>query len=176
MKKKILVTGLLVSVLSIAGYAHGGNDQNQNMMMNRGNMRANSAMQQKGMMMQRQGNMQQQRGMMMRQRGGMMGGMMGGHSKMMKMFRQLNLSQDQRYKISIIRDEMRLDMKKLMGPKKRQQMMNFISINGFDKMAFEKNMNEMHKKMLDIKANSMEKIFNTLTKEQIAQLKKNMAG
>ncbi|MFK5881585.1 MAG: Spy/CpxP family protein refolding chaperone [Sulfurospirillum sp.] len=164
MKKKILVTGLLVSVLSIAGYAYGGNAQDQNTMMNQGNMGSNSAM-------------QQQRGMMMnKQRIMFQRGMMGHHSRMMSMFKNLNLDENQRYKISIIRDEMKLDMKKLMGPDRRKEMLNFITVGGFDKAAFKKHMNEMHKKMLDIKANSMEKIFNTLTKEQIAQLKKNIAG
>ncbi len=172
MKKKILVTGLLVSVLSIAGYAHGGNDQDENMMMNQGKMAKTPMMNQQKRVMPQRGIMPQ-RGMMMQR--GMMGGMMSRHSKMMNMFKQLNLDENQRYKISIIKDEMRLDMKKLMGPDRRKEMLNFISENGFDKTAFKKHMDKMHEKMLDIKADSMEKIFNTLTKEQIAQLKKNIA-
>lgn len=105
---------------------------------------------------------------------GMMGQMMGAQAGMMNMFQNLKLSNDQRYNISILREEMRLDMRKLMGPDHRKEMSNFITSNGFDKAGFIKEANEMHDKMLKIKADNMEKMFKLLTKEQITQLKKNI--
>ena len=174
MKKKILITGLLVSVLSVAGYAYENNNQSGTMMMKQGNMGSNQTMKQQRCIDSKRGMMPRYAKMMKRK--SMMNGMMSRHFKIMHMFRQLNLDSNQRYKISIARDEMKLDMKKLMGPNRRKEMLNFITDSGFDKAAFKKHMNEMHTKMLDIRANGMEKIFNILTKEQIAQLKKNIAN
>jgi Spy/CpxP family protein refolding chaperone len=194
MNKKILGTGLLVAVLTVAGYAHGGagdQDGNGGMMQGQGMMNQSGTMynqNRQGQMSQR-GNMQNQQGMigqrgMMGGQSGMMGkGMMGQmmgqmmsrQRGMMSMFQNLNLNNDQRYKISILREEMRLDMRKLMGPNHRKEMFSFVTANGFDKAGFKKEARQIHDKMLNIKANNMEKMFKILTKEQIVQLKKNIA-
>jgi Spy/CpxP family protein refolding chaperone len=156
------------------------NQQQGQYMNQRGNMQNRQGyMNQRGNMQNRQG-MMGQRGMMGGQSGMMgkrmmMGGMMNHQRGMMSMFQNLKLSDDQRYKISILRDEMRLDMRKLMGPNHRKEIFNFVSENGFDKAGFKKEMNQMHDKMLDAKADNMEKMFKILTKEQIIQLKKNIA-
>jgi len=193
MNKKILVTGLLASALTVAVYAHGGNgdqdggmmgqQQGQYMQGQQGNMqgRQGQYMQgQRGNMQGQRGNMQGQSGMMGGQSGMMgkrmmMGQMMSHQSGMMGMFQNLNLSNDQRYKISILKEEMKLDMRKLMGPNHRKEMFSFMTTNGFDKAGFKKEARQIHNKMLNIKADNMEKMFKILTKEQIKQLKKNIA-
>ena len=190
MNKKILATGLLAGVLAVSGYAHGADgDQDGGMIMGqqqgqymnqRGNMQGQQRYSnQRGNMQGQQGYMNQKRGMHgqrgMMGKSGMMGQMMGAQARMMNMFQNLKLSNDQRYKISILRDEMRLDMRKLMGPNHRKEMFKFVTANGFDKAGFKKEINQMHDKMLDAKADNMEKMFKILTKEQITQLKKNIA-
>jgi Spy/CpxP family protein refolding chaperone len=108
---------------------------------------------------------------------GMNGGMMHGNRGMMQgmMFDQLNLTDDQRYKLNVLRSEMRLEMSKLRDPKSMQKMQDLMSGETFDKKAFVKFHNEMHEKMVAIQADHMEKVFNILTKEQRAELKKLMA-
>ena len=88
------------------------------------------------------------------------------------MFARLNLSSEQNYKISILRDEMYLQIRrqKLTNPYKG--MMSYILDNGFDKESFMLNRNNQYQKIMEIKAIHMEKVFNVLTKEQIAELKK----
>ncbi len=179
MRKRILAVAILTGTLTVGAFAHGAmNDQDsmqypgktQKMMVNGMQKQGmiNRGLQSKRMQMNRQHSM------------GMMGsGMMGhkmGMMKQMSMFSKLNLDSDQRFKISILRDEMKIDMKKLMyNMQKNSNMGSFIKDSGFDKKAFEDKMNNMHKKMLDLKANHMEKVFKILTKEQIDQLKKLMA-
>merc|ERR1711879_417204 len=104
---------------------------------------------------------------------------MGMHSGMMNsgmsMFSQLNLTSEQQYQLSILRDEMRLEMKKHMyNGQAMGQMGTFFQGENFDKDSFKSNMNGQHEKMLTLRANHMEKVFNILTKEQKAQLKKNL--
>ena len=160
------MTVAVVGVLTTGAYAYGGNN----------NCDGSG---QKGM--KNQQGMQQQtekrgwHGYKMRQKGiqhsdNMMMGRHGG----MRMLSQLNLSDDQQFKISILRDEMRLDMKKLRGAKRQSRMLKFIGDNGFDKKAFIKEADTNHAKMIDIKADHMEKVFKILTKEQIAELKKKI--
>lgn len=106
---------------------------------------------------------------------GMMQGMQscgGGHE--MQMFSQLNLSDDQRHKLAILQSEMKLEMTKLRDPKTQTKMQSVLSGETFDKKEFIKTHNEMHEKMITLKANHMEKVFNLLTKEQRAELKKLM--
>ncbi len=145
MKKRILVAAL-VSTLTVGAFAQG--------MMNN----------QQGM--QKQQKMWNQCSMHNRT-------MM--HSGM-QMFSQLNLSNEQRFQLSILRDEMRLEMKKLMYSQNNiKNMGEFIEGNFFDKSAFKENMNKKHEKMLDLRADNMEKVFKILTKEQILELKNNFA-
>jgi len=101
------------------------------------------------------------------------------HSKMgyrgMHMFSKLNLTSEQRYQFSILRDEMRLEMKKQMhNTRKMRQMGTFFKGDSFDKDAFKKQMEKRHEKMLDLRANYMDKAFKILTKEQKAQLRANL--
>lgn len=51
----------------------------------------------------------------------------------MGMFSQLNLNEEQKFKLSILRDEMRLEMKKLRSPKQRYSIKEFVSDSRFDK-------------------------------------------
>ncbi|WP_024953912.1 Spy/CpxP family protein refolding chaperone [Sulfurospirillum arcachonense] len=158
MKNKILAAVLVVGTLATASFAYNQNCPNYG---------------QRGMM-QRQGMPQQgmMQGQGMRQKGMMQRGMhrFGG----MQMFSNLNLTNDQKFKMSILRDEMKLEMKKLRGVRGQGKMMNFIGDAGFDKAAFTKYSNDKHQKMMNIRINHMEKVFKILTKEQVAQLKNNI--
>jgi Spy/CpxP family protein refolding chaperone len=89
----------------------------------------------------------------------------------MRMFSQLNLTSEQKYQLSILKDEMRLQMKKSRGYSKQNKIMQFVSDNGFDKEAFKKAMSEDQSKQLELRADFMEKAFNILTKEQVTKLK-----
>lgn len=113
-----------------------------------------------------QGGMMQGQGMMQK---GMHG---GGHE--MRMLSQLNLTDDQRHKLAILQSEMKLEMTKLHDPKMQAKMQGALIGESFDKKEFIKTSNEMHEKMITLKANHMEKVFNLLTKEQRAELKKLM--
>jgi len=147
MKRKTLLAVALSSVLAVGAFAHGMNNQ-QNM--------PNQGMMNGGMM-----------------NGGMMnGGMMNGG---MPMFSQLNLTSEQQHQLSVLRDEMILEMKKQMyNGQAMGQMGSFFQGENFDKDSFKSNMNRQHEKMLTLRANHMEKVFNILTKEQRVQLKKNL--
>ena len=167
MKKQILVTAVLVGALATGAFAFGGNcDCNAQGMKNKQGMKNQQNMQQQtqkkgwhGYKM-RQKRIQHSDNMMMGQRGGMLAA--------------LKLTEDQKFQISILRDEMKLEMKKLRGSKKQGKMMKFISDNGFNKKAFIKQSDENHSKRVAIKANHMEKVFKILTKEQVVELKKNL--
>lgn len=108
---------------------------------------------------------------MMQGPGMMQKGMHGGGYEM-RMLSQLNLTDDQRHKLAILQSEMRLEMTKLQDPKMRAKMQGALTGESFDKKDFIKTSNEMHEKMVTLKANHMEKVFNLLTKEQRAELKK----
>jgi Spy/CpxP family protein refolding chaperone len=126
--------------------------------------------------MKNQQNMQQQtqkkgwHGYKMRQKGIKH----SSNQHMGQMFSQLKLTDEQQFQISILRDEMKLEMKKLRGAKQQGKMAKFIGDNGFDKEAFTKEANTMKTKKIVLKADHMEKVFKILTKEQIAELKKNL--
>jgi len=120
--------------------------------------------------------------------GGMQGGMMpammqggmmmhGGERGMMAgmMFDRLDLSDDQRYKLNVLRSEMKLEMAKLHDPKSMQKMQDLMSADTFDKKAFIKVRNEMHDKRVTLEADFLEKAFTVLTKEQRVELKKIMS-
>ena len=174
MKKRTLLVVALSGALTVGAFAYGMN--NQQGMMNG----------------QYQQNMQRAQGM------GMMGGQQGmmargmarhhfanngtkhmRHSMMgyrgMRMFSKLNLTSEQRYQFSILRDEMRLEMKKQMhNAQPMGQMGTFFKGDNFDKDAFKNQMEKQYKKMLDLRADYMDKAFKILTKEQKAQLKANL--
>ena len=153
MTKKILVTAVLVGTLATGAFAYNKDCQNsgQRGMKNQQSMQQN---------VQKRGNHK------MNKRGNKHGGM--------QMFSQLKLTDDQQFQISILKDEMRLDMKKLRGAKRQGKMLEFITDSGFDKKAFIKDSDTNHEKMVEIRANHMEKVFKILTKEQIVELKKNL--
>lgn len=96
----------------------------------------------------------------MRHGGGMMG--KGGF-----MFSQLDLSDDQRYQLSLLRDEMRLEMKKAMGPKGQRPMQQFITDDGFDADGFKAYMETRHTKMSALKAEHMKKFLHCLQKNKL---------
>lgn len=104
------------------------------------------------------------------QQGMMQKGMRGGQDGM-QVIERLNLSDDQRHQLSILRAEMRLEITKLRDPKMMNAMQNLMSADSFDKQAFIKMENDRHTKMLALRANHMEKVFNLLSKEQRAELK-----
>ncbi|MDX1809452.1 MAG: Spy/CpxP family protein refolding chaperone [Sulfurospirillaceae bacterium] len=180
MKMKFMITMAIAGAMSASLYAGTMNTPAYGPgMMNCPNMPMRGMMQGQGM--QSRGMMMQGQGMMncpnMQMRGMMRGNspMMGMHNaRGMRMFAGLNLNNEQRYKLSILRDEMRLNMKKMMGYNRQGKMAAFISDKGFDKQAFEKYADNMHKHMLKIKADYMEKAFKILTKEQISELKSNL--
>lgn len=164
MKRRTLLALALSSTLAVGAFAHGMNSQ-QNM--------PNQKMMDSSMMGgQGAGMMTNGQNMHRGQCAGISGGkMMGG----MPMFSQLNLTSEQQHQLSILRDEMRLEMKKQRySGKPMGQMGTFFKGENFDKDSFKSNMNEQHEKMLTLRANHMEKVFNILTKEQRVQLKKNL--
>jgi len=171
MKKRTLLAVVLTGALTVGAFAHGMNNQ-QNMQGQQNMQKAQGMMggqNQQGMW--NQNGMHRGQGMGMQ--GGMMnGGMMGGG---MQMFSQLNLTSEQQFQLSVLRDEMRLEMRKAMhGGQQMGQMGAFFKGNSFDKTSFKKHMNEKHDKMLNLRADTMEKAFKILTKEQITQLKQNL--
>lgn len=147
MKKTILAVATIVA-LSSSAFAFGG-----------GNCQGGQAGMGQGMMMQG---------------GGMGQGMMGRHGGM-QMFQGLNLTDDQRHKLSILQSEMKLEMTKLQDPKMMSKMQDFMTGESFNKKEFLKLTGENQAKMNTLKADHMEKIFNLLTKEQRAELKANIA-
>ena len=147
MKKTILAVATIVA-LSSSAFAFGG-----------GNCQGGQSGMGQGMMMQGSG-MQQ----------GMMGGRGG-----MQMLQSLNLTDDQRHKLSILQSEMKLEMTKLQDPKMMSKMQDFMTGESFNKKEFLKLTGENQAKMNTLKADHMEKVFNLLTKEQRAELKANMA-
>ena len=170
MTKKILVTGVLAGVLATGAYAYGGNCDGSGY---------------KNMHDQQRMNQQSKRGWSghnMMGRHHFMGerGCLNNSNKMrkgyggMQILSQLKLTNDQQFQLSILRDEMKLEMKKLRGNKRQGRMLDFISEKGFDKDSFVKEDDKNHKKMMKIKVNHMEKVFKILTKEQIAELKKRL--
>jgi len=165
MKKSILVTAVLVGTLVTGAFAFGGNGNCDG--SGQKTMKNQQAMQQQT---QKRG----WHGYKMRQKGIQHHNNIGNRGAGMQMFAQLNLTDEQQFQLSILRDEMRLEMKKLRGVNKQGQMLKFVNENGFDKKAFMKDRNEMQTKRLALKAEHMEKVFKILTKEQIAELKKNL--
>lgn len=115
-------------------------------------------------------------GMGMMQGGGMGGqGMMHGNKGGMGMVEQLNLTDDQRHKLAVLKSEMKLEMTKLHDPKMMTKMQDLMTGESFNKKEFIKLHTETHEKMLALQADHMEKVFNLLTKEQRAELKTLMA-
>jgi len=176
MKKVILATVLTVGVLATSVYAYNADCPKAGQ---KGMQQGQSKMNQQGMKQgkmnkqgMQQGNMKCKKGMKsqsgMHRKGGKHGGM--------QLISQLNLSDDQRFQLSILKDEMKLNMKKAKGPKKQGKMLKFIGDNGFDKVAFQKEMNTKHQAMSLLKADHMEKVFKLLTKEQLADLKTKLAA
>jgi len=164
MKKMILATALVCGVLSSSALAYGGS---KNMMASCSEMNTQMQQGQKYMRMNKaQGcNMQMQRA-------NKKGSYMRRGTHMMFPLYGLNLSNEQRYKISLLRDEMRLEMKKAMGMRSPQApMLQFVSKKGFDANGYKNYMKQRSEKMLNIKATYMQKMFDTLSKEQIATLK-----
>ncbi|MDD2384072.1 MAG: Spy/CpxP family protein refolding chaperone [Sulfurospirillaceae bacterium] len=152
MKKTIYL--LSVAALLATGIYAYDNANQQGMMQPGMQMGMQSGMMQSGM---------QPCGMMQK---GMRGGQNG-----MQMITRLNLSDDQRHQLAILRAEMKLEMTKLRDPKMMNAMQNLMSADTFDKQGFIKMQNDMHTKMLAVRANHMEKVFNLLTKEQRTELK-----
>lgn len=161
MKNKILATALVLGTLTTASFAYNGNCQYND--GQRGVKQGQEMNNQQGKMQRgmKQGHKMSKRGI--------------GRDSEMRMFYTLNLTNEQKFQISVLRDEMRLEMKKQRGPRNKGRMVEFISDSGFDKSAFIKNSNERHAKMTELKAAQMEKVFKILTKEQLAELKKNLA-
>lgn len=146
MKKTILAVATIVALSSSAFAFGGGNCQGGQSGMGQGQMMQGAGMQK----------------------------MMGGHGQM-QMFQSLNLTDDQRHKLSILQSEMKLEMTKLHDPKMMSKMQDFMTGESFNKKEFLKLTSENQAKMNMLKADHMEKIFNLLTKEQRAELKANMA-
>lgn len=156
MKKNILVAAALIATLSTGAFAY-----NQNKGDCDGQRMQQNKMQKQGM----------QKGMKQGMQKGMKQGMQKRNKGGMRLFSQLNLTDEQKYNLSILKDEMKLEMKKSRGFKKQNRSAQFVSEDGFDKASFIKSSNERHAKKLALKANFMEKAFKILTKDQVAQLK-----
>lgn len=122
-----------------------------------------------------QGFSQEKRQMMMQNGGGkgMQSGMKRGGGMMF--LRGLDLSAEQTHQISILKDEMRLEMKKSMNPTERKDNAKEVfTAEGFNKDAFLKNADDKHAQRTALKAKYMEKIYNILTPEQRKQVVENI--
>lgn len=170
MKKRVLLTVAIVGTLTTGAFAYNQDCLRGNYpaMMNQQGMQSGINQSKKHGW---QGHKMRKKGIMLSSNSNMpmMGARYGG---MMPILATLNLSDEQRYQLSILRDEMRLEMKKLRGLPQQGRVLKFVKDGKFDKSAFKKEMNQKHQKMLDIKANHMEKVFKLLTKEQVSELKK----
>ena len=160
MTKKILVTAVLASSLASGAFAYSNDCQNSGQRCEKNGERCTKSRQSTQQCMTNESRRMNRKSMS--RHGGM------------QMFSQLNLSDEQKFQLSILKDEMRLEMKKLRGAKKQGKMLKFVGDDGFDKKAFMKEADNRHAKMMTIKANHMEKVFKLLTKEQIAELKKKL--
>lgn len=172
MKTKILATLFVAATVTTAAYAYTQDCQNigQRGMMGSGYGMHQGMYNNKGMMNQQgmQGYMNQN----MMHGCGMNQGM---HGFGMFMFSGIDLTDEQNYKLSILRDEMHLNMRKLMGSNPQQHhMINFVSDKGFDKDSFIKEMESRHQQMLKLRTEHFEKVFKILTPEQIDELKKSL--
>lgn len=161
MKKSVLASVVLAGALSSSAFAYQGNGMPNNCPQ-QGNMQQ-APMQ--GMMAGKKMDC----GMQMMGAQSMRGHMKKG-SNMMLAFSKLNLTDEQQYKISLLRDEMRLEMKKAMGMRNQAPMFKFVSNNGFDAAGYKKYMGEKSQKMMSLRADYMKKMFDVLTKEQRQQL------
>ena len=170
MKTKLIATTLLVGALTTSVLAHDNNMQGMNcmngQMMEQG-MKMHNNMNQKNMM---HGNMKGHQNMMNCNMSGMMGNSMMYND--MSIFPNINLSNEQKAKLSSLQQEMHNKMNTQMNNMNNSGMMSFINKNGFDKESFKKTMNDRHQTMMNLRANHMEKVLNVLTKEQLAQLNK----
>ena len=122
-----------------------------------------------------QGFSQEKRQMMMQNGGGkgMQSGMRRGGGMMF--LQGLDLSAEQMHQISILKDEMRLEMKKNMNPAERKENVKEVfTSEGFNKDAFLKNSKENYEERTALKAKYMEKIYNILTPEQRKQVSENI--
>lgn len=164
MKKRVLLTVAIAGALTTGAFAYNFDCQRGNnfAMLNQQGMNQQGKHAWQGHKMMKKNRIFSSNSMQM----------MGGHQGMMPILATLNLSDEQRYQLSILRDEMRLEMKKLRGLPQQGRVLKFVKDGKFDKSAFKKEMNQKHQKMLDIKANHMEKVFKLLTKEQVSELKK----
>lgn len=156
MTKNILATAALVGALSTGAVAYTQDkDDSERQNIQQQSKQSQFCKHQKNM----KNNMQKRKNHTMHKRDGM------------RMFTQVNLSDKQKYEISILQDEMRLEMKKSRGYTPRNPMIDFITDDGFDKDAFMKDANSRHTKMLQTRADFIDKAFKVLTKEQITKLK-----
>lgn len=151
--KQVAIIALASSIAATGAFAWGGSGK--------GNCDNSGWNQDKRQMMMKKGGKGMQRGM---KRGG---GMM--------FLRGLDLTADQRHEISILKDEMRLEMKKNMSPTDRKDNVKEVfTADGFNKDAFLKNSKERYDERTSLKANYMEKIYNILTPEQRKQVIDNI--
>ena len=177
MKKTLLATVVLVGALTTGAVAYNQNCKNGGENCQKGTqqgMMQGQGKNQKGMQQNEQIKKKGWHGYKMRQKGIKHNDNSMQNSYGTQMFSKLNLTDDQKYKLSILKDEMKLEMKKLRGPKKQNKMMKFVNDSGFDKKAFTKEAESKSTKRIALRANHMEKVFKVLTKEQIAELKKNL--
>lgn len=188
MKTKILATLFVAAAVTTAAYAYTQDCPNigQRGMMGSGYGMHQGMYNNKGMMMDQKNTygygmhkgMMNQQGMQGYMNQNMMHGYgmnQGMHGFGMFMFSGIDLTDEQSYKLSILRDEMHLNMKKLMGPNPQQHhMINFVSDKGFDKDSFIKEMESRHQQMLKLRTEHFEKVFKILTPEQIDELKKSL--
>ena len=163
MKKNILVAAALIATLSTGAFAYNQNKGDCNGMYKQQN---NTQMQKNCM------NDGMQKGMKKGMKQGMNKKGMKKHGRDgMRMFAQLNLTDEQRFEMSILKDEMKLEMKKSRGFKKQYNIVQFITEDGFNTEEFKKFASENQTKKLNLKADFMEKAVKLLTKEQLVQLK-----
>jgi len=160
MTKNILAAAALVGALSSGAFAYDQNkDEANSQDMRQQNNQKTFTKQQKSMHC----DMKQHKKRSMHKRDSM------------RMFLKANLTDKQRYQISILQDEMRLSMKKARGYTKKGKMSNFISANGFDKTAFIKDADERHTKMTELRAEFLEKAFSVLSQGQRELLKTKLS-
>ncbi|MFV0481226.1 MAG: Spy/CpxP family protein refolding chaperone [Campylobacteraceae bacterium] len=96
----------------------------------------------------------------------------GGHDFMF--LDGVNLTPEQRYKISILKDEMKLELKKARGTEWFAGIKKHFSESKFDKSGFINTHKAQSNKAIEIRADFMEKVYNELSADQKKIVLENM--
>lgn len=96
------------------------------------------------------------------------------HGKGFMFLKGVELTPEQKYNISIIRDEMNLEIRKLMGSEDMSKNSQYFTEKQFDKNSFLKDKKAEFDKHIEVRAKYMEQAYNLLSDEQRKVAVENM--